>query len=54
MLELIKQPWPWYVAGPIVGLTVPLILILGNKKFGMSSTLRHACAACVPANIPFF
>lgn len=54
MLEVIKQPWPWYVAGPLVGLTVPVLLILGNKHFGISANLRHACAACFPANIPFF
>ena len=54
MLELIKQPWPWYVAGPLIGLTVPVLLILGNKHFGISSSLRHICAACIPANIPFF
>jgi len=54
MLEIIKQPWPWYVAGPLIGLTVPALLILGNKSFGISSSLRHACAACMPAKIPFF
>lgn len=54
LTELIKQPWPWYVAGPLIGLTVPALLILGNKSFGISSSLRHVCAACVPANIPFF
>jgi uncharacterized membrane protein YedE/YeeE len=54
MLEIIKQPWPWYVAGVIVGLTVPALLILGNKHFGISANLRHVCAACIPANIPFF
>ena len=54
MLELIRQPWPWYIAGPLIGLTVPLLLILGNKSFGISSSLRHICAACIPANIPFF
>lgn len=54
MLEWIKQPWPWYVAGPLIGLTVPLLLILGNRTFGISSSLRHICAACIPANIPFF
>lgn len=52
--EWIKQPWPWYVAGPLIGLTVPLLLIMGNKTFGVSSSLRHICAACLPANIPFF
>lgn len=54
MLEIIKQPWPWYIAGPLIGLTVPALLILGNKSFGISSSLRHICASCLPANIPFF
>ncbi|MCC2600347.1 YeeE/YedE family protein [Sphingobacterium sp. FBM7-1] len=49
-----KQPWAWYIAGPLVGLTVPVLLIVGNKSFGISSSLRHICASCVPANIPFF
>lgn len=54
ILEFIRQPWPWYVAGPLIGLTVPLLLILGNRTFGISSSLRHVCAACIPANISFF
>lgn len=54
MLEWLKQPWPWYVAGPLIGLTVPLLLLLGNKSFGISSSLRHVCAACLPTKIPFF
>ena len=54
MVEFLKQPWPWYVAGPLIGLTVPALLILGNKSFGISSSLRHICASCLPANIPFF
>ena len=54
MLELISKPWPWYVAGPLIGLIVPSLLIAGNKSFGISSSLRHICAACFPANISFF
>jgi uncharacterized protein len=54
IIESIKQPWPWYVAGPLVGLTVPTLLLLGNKTFGISANLRHICAACLPANINFF
>lgn len=53
-IQLIKDPWHWSVAGLLVGLTVPALLILGNKHFGISANLRHACAACLPANIPFF
>lgn len=54
MLAFLKQPWPWYISGPLIGLMVPLLLVLGNKSFGISSSLRHICAACVPAKIPFF
>ena len=54
LIEFIQQPWPWYVAGPLIGLIVPTLLLIGNKTFGISSSLRHICAACVPANIPFF
>ena len=54
MLEIIRQPWHWSIAGILIGLTVPTLLLIGNKKFGVSSSLRHLCAMCVPANIPFF
>lgn len=54
MMEFISQPWPWYVAGVLVGLTVPALLILGNKHFGISANLRHICAACFPGNVKFF
>ncbi|MET3036937.1 YeeE/YedE thiosulfate transporter family protein [Chryseobacterium sp. NRRL B-14859] len=54
MMEIIKEPWPWYIAGPLIGLTVPALLIMGNKSFGISSSLRHICAACIPANVIFF
>lgn len=54
MIEWLKQPWPWYVAGPLIGLTVPTLLLIGNKRFGISSSLRHICAACLPAKIPYF
>lgn len=54
MLELLKEPWPWYVAGPLIGLMVPLFLIVGNKSFGISSSLRHVCAMCFPGRIEYF
>lgn len=53
-MDFIFSPWPWYVAGPIIGLTVPLLLILGNKSFGISASLKHTCAAIFPADIGFF
>ena len=52
-MEILFKPWPWYIAGPLIGLTVPLLLLMDNKRFGISSTMRQICAACMPANIPF-
>ena len=54
ILDWLKQPWPWYISGPLIGLMVPGLLLIGNKSFGISSSLRHICAACIPAKIPFF
>lgn len=53
-MNWIYQAWPWYVAGPLIGLIIPTLLLLGNKSFGISSSLRHVCAACIPTNIKFF
>jgi uncharacterized membrane protein YedE/YeeE len=55
MLDLLERPWPWYVAGPVIGLLVPTLLLIGNRQFGVSSTLRHACAALLPrSRVDFF
>lgn len=54
MIDLLYEPWPWYVAGPIIGLTVPLLLLAGGKMFGVSANLRHTCAACNFGNVDFF
>lgn len=54
MMKWILEPWPWYVSGPLIGLMVPALLLLGNKTFGISSSLRHICAACFPVSISFF
>lgn len=54
MLDFLREPWPWYVAGPLIGLMVPALLLLGNKPFGFSSNLRHICAALAPRDLAFF
>jgi uncharacterized protein len=54
MMEFLSKPWPWYISGPLIGLTVPVLLLIGNKTFGVSSSLRHVCAACIPSRIPYF
>ncbi|MCR9098327.1 MAG: YeeE/YedE family protein [bacterium] len=42
--DLISQPWPWYVAGPMIALIMFVLLFFG-KEFGMSANLRVMCAA---------
>ncbi len=49
MIELVYRPWPWWVAGPLIGLFVPILLLLGNRLFGVSANLRHICAATLPS-----
>lgn len=53
-IGFLKEPWPWYAGGIVIGLTVPVLLIVGNKSFGLSSNFRHICAAIFPANISYF
>lgn len=53
-MQFLTQPWPWYITGPLIGLMVPLLLLVGNRSFGVSSTLRHICAACIPGKINYF
>lgn len=44
MIELIKQPWPWYVGGPIIAIVYATLLYFG-KGFGISASLRAMCSA---------
>lgn len=51
--SLFSGPWPWYLAGPLMGATIPLLLFWGNKMLGASSTLQHLCTL-VPSKISYF
>lgn len=42
IIELIKQPWPWWVSGPLIG-TVMFSLFYFGKQFGLSSNLKTMC-----------
>ncbi|MCK0157155.1 YeeE/YedE family protein [Cellulophaga sp. F20128] len=44
-MNYILEPWPWYVAGPLIALIMFLLLMVG-KRFGMSSNLRTLCTIC--------
>jgi uncharacterized membrane protein YedE/YeeE len=54
IIELLKEPWPWYVAGPIIAMVYTMLALFG-KSFGISSSLRAACSMLgAGKNIPFF
>ena len=54
LLEFLRQPWPWYVAGPIIA-AVYLMLLWFGKSFGISATLHAACSMLgAGRRIPFF
>jgi uncharacterized membrane protein YedE/YeeE len=42
--SVLSAPWPWYAGGPVIGLTLFLLLFFG-KEFGLSANLRVMCAA---------
>lgn len=54
MRDALAGPWPWYVAGPLIGLLVPLLLLVGNRLFGFSSNFRHVCAVVSRGQVEFF
>jgi uncharacterized membrane protein YedE/YeeE len=54
MSDWLSSTWPWYVAGPIIGVFVPALLLVGNKVFGISGNLSHMCSALLPRKPAFF
>lgn len=54
MVEALRGAWPWFVAGPLIGLCVPVLLLIGNKPLGVSGSLRAICAAVAPRGVAFF
>lgn len=53
-MEFISEPWPWYVSGPMIAL-IMFLLIMVDKRFGMSSNLRTMCSiAGAGKKIEFF
>ena len=52
-MDLLRTPWPWYVVGPVIGLVVVALLVIGNHPFGVSGNLRHLCAIIAPRRTAF-
>lgn len=43
------EPWNWYIAGPLIGLFVPAVLIISNKALGISSAFNQVCMMVSPS-----
>ncbi len=54
MIEAILQPWPWYVAGPVIGLFLPALLFFLGRGLSVSSSFQDVCAATVPGRLEYF
>ena len=42
--QWLAEPWPWYVAGPLLALIMFILLYFGHE-FGISDNFRLMCAA---------
>ena len=51
--SVIYEPWPWYLVGPAIAITLFLLLYFG-REFGVSASLRATCAAIGGGKISSF
>lgn len=47
-MDFIMQPWPFWLSGILIGLTVPLLYWLTGQGFGISTSLQQIGAMCAP------
>lgn len=43
MMDFLLEPWPWYVGGPLIALTLVLYFYFG-KNFGISTNFETICS----------
>ncbi len=53
-MDIFSSFWPWYITGPLIGLYVPILYLLINRHFGVSSTFRDICAAVIRPSSGYF
>jgi hypothetical protein len=46
MMDFILAPWPWWLAGILIGLIVPAMTILASKPFGISTSFQQIGSMC--------
>jgi uncharacterized membrane protein YedE/YeeE len=53
LIEIISQPWPWFVSGVMIAAIMVILLFFG-KSFGFSSNLRTICAMAGAGKVESF
>jgi uncharacterized membrane protein YedE/YeeE len=53
LLDLVRRPWPWWVAGPAIGLFVTAFSAATGNAVAVSGGYGAACARLVPG-LSFF
>ena len=48
MLDRLLEPWPWWISGTLIGLTVPVLFVATGNAFGISTSLQQIGAMCAP------
>jgi uncharacterized protein len=43
VIDFLSQPWPWWVAGPVISLLMFSLIYFGNS-FGFSANFRNICS----------
>lgn len=54
MFDFLFSAWPWYVGGPLLGLSVPLMMILASRQPGLAMVFKATCTAVFGKKVPFF
>jgi len=52
--NIIFEPWPWWIGGPLIGLFVIALLLLERKQLGISSSYQFVCAKVSPFKLDYF
>lgn len=53
-MNLFATGWPWYVSGPLIFVTMALLVLLG-RRFGVSSNLESICTIAGAGRVaPYF
>ena len=48
MFDRLLEPWPWWISGTLIGLTVPVLFVTSGKAFSISTSLQQVGAMRAP------